>query len=111
MKLKKAKKFESSLVVVLEFIRVAAKTNPKATGEILKIMGVNDRIFADCVNRLVGLALKNADAVGECIDDVLSALRKKSAKSTNNKKNADIYADIVPDKQNDEDEEDDSSDE
>lgn len=82
MKLKKAKKFESSLVVILEFIRVAAKTNPKATTEILQKMGVDEKIFADCVNRMVKLALKNAEAVGEHISDVLTALRKKSSKAT-----------------------------
>lgn len=109
MKLKKAKKFESSLVAALEFIRVAAKTNPKVTGEVLQTMGINDRVFANCVNRLVKLALKNADAVGECIDDVLSALRRKSAKVTANEKNADIYADTAPNKH--EDEEEDSADE
>lgn len=78
MKFKKAKKFEQALVAVLEFVRVTAHTNPKVVAEVLQTMGLKEESFVPHVNRLVRLALKTTDAVGDRIDDVLRELRRES---------------------------------
>lgn len=91
MKLKKAKKMEASLVVVLEFVRVMASTNPTATGETLQKMGITENIFAPCVNRLVKLALKNAKAAGAEIYDILNTLRKESKRLKRDEERENVY--------------------
>ena len=95
MKLAKAKKFEESLVVVLEFVRVTAQTNPKIASEVLQKIGISPEAFTPRLNRLVKLALKNADIVGVKIQDVLRALRKEANRQKETGKITNIYADVL----------------
>lgn len=84
MKLKKAQKLETALVTVLEFVRIVAATNPKVTNEALSRMRISGEMFAPCVGMLVRIAIKNADAIGDSIDEILDTLRKKSKKRKGN---------------------------
>lgn len=93
MKLKKAKKIESSLVAVLEFVRSAALHEPEATTRILQKMSIDSDTFAPCVNRLVKLAIKTAEEIGSCVQDVLESLRRETAKRQKKCKNPNVYAD------------------
>lgn len=95
MKLAKAKKFEESLVIVLEFVRMTAQVSPKVTSEVLQKMGISPEDFTPRLNRLVKLALKNADIVGVRIQDVLRALRKEAARQKADGEFKNIYADML----------------
>lgn len=108
MKIKKAKKIEAALVTTLEFVRVAARYNPKATAETLEKMGVSSDVFSENVTRLVRIAIKNADSVGACVYDILAVMRKESAKRKKKGLNPNPYSDDII--AEDEDEEDDNDD-
>lgn len=103
MKLKKAKKFEESLVIVLEFVRMTAQVSPKVASEVLQKMGISPEDFTPRLNRLVKLALKSADIVGVRIQDVLGALRRESARQKETGENTNIYADVCEEQDADDD--------
>jgi hypothetical protein len=96
MKLKKAKKIESALVVVLEFVRVMASTNPKATAETLQRMGLREDVFAPCVNTLVQIALKNSKAGAATIRDILKTFRDAVEKREAAGEETNLYASDEP---------------